>query len=464
MSHTRWLICTICCRNRCIQGIRDVIDATIGLRSGVVKDALLSGYPRMAGMFETTLVVVLKETNEGRRTTLSEDKIEKYYVALSTVESEYLLNVQARLENIAMAAFPGAGSRALPSQVDLQSLAARFHEEIKQGQHGGERLMNMTTAVIGTVLLTISSQAKEMGADSGLLTARGPCNAGQSRNLALGKSLEDIFKTVVIIQGKLPPKAAKALEGPADVVRQCTQELLQPIFKSKADQFESVIKKVHSLNFGAVDGSESTVAEASSYIQELDSNLHSFRQEFLSKCLLTLGSTGIPSVTELMIHSLCGRLISCWIGQISLVRPITNPGRLQIAKDGAEFESALEQHLISASKTGKGVLSGPILSLKAFRRLLFVEDITTLESQQASIIQALPKVAILHHLFSLCPPSIESPYAKNKLTPLQYSTWVEDHSQQEVLQCIESTLRAGSTKLESPPPVVHIMLNILSSL
>jgi len=424
--------------------VKEAFDTIMDSRSSVVKDTLLGQYPKLARIFENTIVSVIKETMDGRTATIGDEKMDAFYNAVASVESEYLLSVQSKFEGLAMAAFPG-GNRNLTSQVDLQSLTARFHEEVKVVQHGGERITALLAAVLGTVLLTIASQARDMGADAGLLSATGPCSISQARNLGLAKALEDIIKNIIIIQGKLSKKAAKALEGPIDIMRQTTHDLLQPIFKGKREQFENIIKKVHSLNFGAEEGSEATITDASSYITELHSGLHEFRQDMLSKCSVSMGSTGVSSVSQIMTHTLCVDLIKCWIHHVALIRPLTTPGRLQIAKDAAEFESSLEQHLLSAHKSGKGSITSAIVSLKSFRRLLFVENVSSIEPN-SSIMQSLSKVVILHHLFSRCPPYIESPYSKNKLTPAQYYVWVEDHSDEEVMKLIKTTLEAGLSK------------------
>lgn len=448
--------------NGCMDSLKDVFDAVMVTKSPIVKDLLLGGYPKLSGLFETTLISIMKDTMEGRKNSITDQQIHQYYKMISSLESEYLLSVQSRLDGLAAVVFPGS-SRSLPSQVDLQSLTARFHEEIKDSQVGGERITALCAAVLGSVLLTIASHARDMSADIGLLSASKGCNASQSNNLSLARTLEELFKNTVIIQSKIPMKAAKALEGPAEVLRQATHDLLQPIFKANTEHFKSIMKKVHAQNFSADDASGSAMVEASSYITELDADMGEFRKEIASKCMLALGSTGIDSMSLLMIQKMAKDLIDCWIQHVSLIRPLTSPGRLQIAKDAAEFESILDQHLLSSQKNGKGAISESIISLKSFVRLVYTDDPKEIE-HSLSDTKSLPKPVILHHLFSRCPPEIQSPYQRSKLTPSQYYTWIEDNPEEEVLKRITTTLEATIPKLSQEHEIPTLMLKYSNSI
>ena len=442
-----------------MESIKDVFDAVLVTKSPLVKDNLLGGYPRLAGLFEVTLLSIMKETTEGRKNSVTDQQMDQYYTVISSLESEYLLSVQSRLDGLAAVVF---SSRSLPSQVDLQSLTARFHEEIKDSQSGVERITALCAAVLGSVLLSIAAHAKDMTADIGLLSAATGCNSSQSKNLSLAKTLEELFKNTVIIQGKIPAKAARALEGPAEAVRQATHELLQPIFKARTEHFKNSIKKVHAQNFSADEAAGAAIVEASPYITELNMSLSEFRKEIASKCMLSLGSTGIDSVSLLMIQKVAMDLIECWIQHVSLIRQLTGPGRLQIAKDAAEFESILEQHLLSSHRSGRSAIADSILSLKSFVRLVYMEDANEMESKLAAMNQSLPKHVILHHLFSRCPPEIESPYARSKLTPSQYCTWMDENTEEEILKHVTTALEAGIPKLTEQEHDIPLLMQKMS--
>ena len=240
-------------------------------------------------------------------------------------------------------------------------------------------------------------------------------------------------------------------------LRLVTYSLLLPIFRSQSAEMEKIIQKMHSLNFGAEDGSESEVAESSSYVRDLMSSLMSFRHEYLSKCLLTSMSSGTPTVAHTMAVNMAGQVLTFWVKEASLVRPLTNPGKLQFAKDAAEIESGIEQHLMGPNRSSKSALMESVVQFKSFRRLVFLDE-HSMDSLQDSL-NSLPITVILHHLLSQLPPEIESPYTRNKLSVVQYSTWMDDHSDEEILKQLKATLETGRSKVKHP--LVDMMIQII---
>lgn len=444
-------------RSKCVKEIKRAFGSIAAMRGGIVKDTLLGNYPKLSALVDGTLTSILKDTTDAGASDISDNETHEFFAMCAPIESEYLASVKARIESIATSAFPG-GNRALPSQVDLQSLAARIHEEIKMASGGQERLVNMVCGVIGSVLLTIVAQAENMAADSGLVASVSTtCNPAQTRNIALSKSVEDVYRTMQSASSRLPAKSIRALEGPMERLRLVTYSLLLPIFKSQSAEIEKIIQKMHSLNFGAEDGSESEVAESSSYVRDLMSSLMSFRHEYLSKCLLTSLSSGTPTVAHTMAVNMAGQILTFWVKEASLIRPLTNPGKLQLAKDAAEIESGVEQHLMGPNRSSKSALMESFVQFKSFRRLVFVDQHSK-DSLQDSL-NSLPMIVVLHHLFSQLPLEIESPYTRNKLSVLQYSTWLDDHSDEEILKQLKVTLENGRNKVKHP--LVDTMIQII---
>ena len=444
-------------RSECLKDIKRAFGATAAMRGGIVKDTLLGSYPKLAALVDGTLTSILKDTTDAGASDISDSQTTEFFAMCAPIESEYLASIKARIESIATSAFPG-GNRGLPSQVDLQSLAAQIHEEIKLASVGQERLVNMVCGVIGSVLLTIVTQAENMAADSGLVASVSTtCNPAQTRNISLSKALEDVYRTMQSASSRLPAKSLRALEGPMERLRLVTYSLLLPIFRSQSAEMEKIIQKMHSLNFGAEDGSESEVAESSSYVRDLMSSLMSFRHEYLSKCLLTSMSSGTPTVAHTMAVNMAGQVLTFWVKEASLVRPLTNPGKLQSAKDAAEIESGIEQHLMGPNRSSKSALMESVVQFKSFRRLVFLDE-HSMDSLQDSL-NSLPITVILHHLLSQLPPEIESPYTRNKLSVVQYSTWMDDHSDEEILKQLKATLETGRSKVKHP--LVDMMIQII---
>jgi hypothetical protein len=420
-----------------IQRIKGCFEAAMVQRSRVVKDALVGNYVKLAGFLEGTLSSIIKETMSGRCKSISEEEANAYYNAVASVESEYLLSLKSRFEGLAMTAFPG-GSKPLASQVDLQTLYSRFHEEMKKAQRGGERSVAITAAILGTVLMTIASQARDMAVLVDLSAS------SRERNVSLAKSLDDLMKNIAIIRRRLFPgsKGIRALEAPTEVLQQTVRELLEPIFKSETIKMKNIIKKMHAVNFAAAEGAESEVAVASSYVVELKQALGDFSCNVVGKCAYNTSKSAYQPISIELVTEMCSKLIDCWIHHASLVRPLTSPGKLQLAKDAIEVESGLQQL--------QSVSNQDISELQSFRKLLFLESPYEVEELKTL---NLPKAVVLHHLFSRLPEKLVSPYSKNKLSPAQYYVWIEDHSVEDVVNMIKTAICN-----RGDDPVVAVMI------
>ncbi|CAI5956292.1 unnamed protein product [Closterium sp. NIES-65] len=174
-------------------------------------------------------------------------------------------------------------------------------------------------------------------------------------------------------------------------------------------------------------------------------------------------STALPpaTVSEPVAQSLAKRLASrtllFFVRHASLVRPLSEAGRLRLARDMGELEFAVGQHLFPTHALGASYRA-----LRAFRPLLFVdlEKIPT-----SSLLQDLPPSVVLHHLFSRAPPELLSPFTRIQQPPARYSLWLDQHSQQQAWQGIKASLDdyVGSVRARGGKefhPVYAVMLQL----
>ncbi|CAI7750373.1 unnamed protein product [Closterium sp. NIES-54] len=174
-------------------------------------------------------------------------------------------------------------------------------------------------------------------------------------------------------------------------------------------------------------------------------------------------STALPpaTVSEPVAQSLAKRLASrtllFFVRHASLVRPLSEAGRLRLARDMGELEFAVGQHLFPTHALGASYRA-----LRAFRPLLFVdlEKIPT-----SSLLQDLPPSVVLHHLFSRAPPELLSPFTRIQQPPARYSLWLDQHSQQQAWQGIKASVDdyVGSVKARGGKefhPVYAVMLQL----
>lgn len=132
-----------------------------------------------------------------------------------------------------------------------------------------------------------------------------------------------------------------------------------------------------------------------------------------------------------------------------------------MAKDMAELELAVGQNLFPVEQLG-----APYRALRAFRPVIFLE---TSQLGASPLLQDLPPSVILHHLYSRGPDELQSPLQRNKLTPLQYSLWLDSQGEDQIWRGIKATLDDYAAQIKARgdkefSPVYPLMLRLGSSL
>lgn len=127
----------------------------------------------------------------------------------------------------------------------------------------------------------------------------------------------------------------------------------------------------------------------------------------------------------------------------------------------AELELAVGQNLFTVEQLG-----APYRALRAFRPMIFLE---TSQFQDSPLLIDLPPSVILHHLYSRGPDDLQTPMQRNKLTPLQYSLWLDSQGENQVWKGIKATLDDYEMVVRSRgdkefSPVYLLMLQIGSSI
>lgn len=234
------------------------------------------------------------------------------------------------------------------------------------------------------------------------------------------------------------------------------------LFQAMLDRLESCILQMHDQNFGVLGMDAAMDNSASPYMEELQKCIIHFRGEFLSRLLPSATTaSGTENICTRLVRSMASRVLVFFIRHASLVRPLSESGKLRMARDMAELELAVGQNLFPVEQLG-----APYRALRAFRPLVFLE---TSQLPSSPLLQDLPPNVILHHLYSRGPDELQSPLQRNKLTYLQYSLWLDSQGEDQIWKGIKATLddyaanvRARGDKEFSP--IYPLMLQLGSSL
>ena len=205
---------------------------------------------------------------------------------------------------------------------------------------------------------------------------------------------------------------------------------------------ESAVLKIHSEEFGG--GDDGGGGSTSSYMVEVQQSAAQFRAEFLSKM-----ASGDPLSAGLQ-RGLASRTVVFFVRHAALVRPLSETGKLRLARDMAELELAVGQFLFPVEQLGE-----PYRTLRAFRRLLFLET-----SELVVAAAEVPPSVVLHHLYSRGPEGLQTPAEKEGLTKAQYSTWMDAHGEEHVWRGVKATVESYLASGGNGGEVCEVMLKI----
>ncbi|EXB30291.1 hypothetical protein L484_020933 [Morus notabilis] len=253
----------------------------------------------------------------------------------------------------------------------------------------------------------------------------------------------------------LPTIAADVLSPSLGAIYGVACDSVTSLFQAMLDRLESCILQIHDQKFGTLDLDAAMDNNASSYMEELQKCILHFRSEFLSRLLPSTNTTNTGA------ENICTRVLIFFIRHASLLRPLSESGKLRMARDMAELELAVGQSLFPVEQLG-----APYRALRAFRPLIFLES-----SQLAAspLLQDLPPSIILHHLYTRGPDELQSPLQRNKLPPLQYSLWLDSQGEDQIWKGIKATLDDYASRVRARgdkefSPVYPLMLQLGSSL
>lgn len=262
----------------------------------------------------------------------------------------------------------------------------------------------------------------------------------------------------------LPTIALDVLSPALGAIYGVACDSVTSLFQAMLDRLEACILQIHEQNFGVLGMDAAMDNNASPYMEELQKCIVHFRTEFLSRLLpskTNAVSTGTDTICTQLVRTMASRVLIFFIRHASLVRPLSESGRLRMARDMAELELAVGQNLFPVEQLG-----APYRALRAFRPVIFLE---TSQLGASPLLQDLPPSVILHHLYSRGPDELQSPLQRNKLTPLQYSLWLDSQGEDQIWRGIKATLDDYSAKIKARgdkefSPVYPLMLQLGSSL
>lgn len=433
--------------------------------SSFVKEIFTLGYPKLYSMIENVLERVSRETDvKGVLPAISSEGKEQMRAAIEIFRTAFLTLCLSRLSDLVNSVLPVSNRGSVPSKEHISRIILRIQEEIEAVQFDGH-LTLLVLREVGKVLLLLAERAEyqiSTGPEARQIT--GPATPAQLKNFMLCQHLQEIHTRISALLSGLSLEASEVLSPSLGVVYGVACDSVESLFQAMLDRLQSCILQIHEHNFGVIGMDAAMDNNASPYMEELQKCILHFRSEFLSRLLpssKTAAATGTESISTKLARGMASRVLMFFIRHASLVRPLSESGKLRMARDMAELELAVGQNLFPVEQLG-----APYRALRAFRPVIFLD---TSQLEASPLLQDLRPSTILHHLYSRGPEELQSPMQRNKLTPLQYSLWLDSQGEDQIWKGIKATLDDYATLVRSRgdkefDPVYPIMLRIGSSL
>lgn len=293
----------------------------------------------------------------------------------------------------------------------------------------------------------------------------GPLTGQQLKNITLCLQLQDVHARVTSMLVGLPSAAIEVLSPSLGSLYGVASDCITALFKAMQERLESCILQIHEQNFATDDMDAGMGNGCSKYMKDVQKSIMHFRSEFLSKLLAGSTSAVTPlsgeSISAGLARKLASRVLLFWVRHAAMVRPLSESGKLQLISDMAELELVVGQSLFPVEQLG-----APYRAFRAFKPLVFLE---TSEFASCPLLQELPPTVILHHLYTRAPVELESPMKRTKLTPQQYSLWLDSQGEEQAWKGIKATLDEYAAKVRARgdkefSPIYPLMLQLGTSL
>ncbi|XVE84488.1 hypothetical protein DITRI_Ditri17bG0017600 [Diplodiscus trichospermus] len=429
--------------------------------SSFVKEIFTNGYPKLFSMVENLLERISSDTAvKGVLPAITSEGKDQMVAAIETFQTAFLASCLSRLSDLVNSVFPVSSRGSVPSKDQISRILSRIQEEIEAVQLDA-RLTLLVLREISKVLLLIAQRAEyQISTGPEARQVSGPATPAQVKNFALCQHLQEIHTRVTSMVAGLPTIAADILSASLGAIYGVACDSVTSLFQAMVDRLESCILQIHDQNFSALGMDAAMDNNASPYMEELQKCILHFRREFLSRLLPSSANAttaGIETICMRLVRSMASRVLILFIRHASLVRPLSESGKLRMARDMAELELAVGQNLFPVEQLG-----APYRALRAFRPLIFLE---TSQLGASPLLQDLPPSVILHHLYSRGPEELQSPLQRSKLTHLQYSLWLDSQGEDQIWKGIKATLDDYAAKVRARgdkefSPVYPLMLRL----
>jgi len=444
------------------------LSVTMSATLGKLKDdasfihqAFVGEYPRLLKLCRSMTSRIPQQNRLENLGTGVTDQVEMHMLAkaMSAFEMSYLTQSLERMFDPVTIVFP-PGGRTPPSVDEVVGICKAVETELHVASGDLRFAMLIARNVAKTIQLYGANSEQMFSSGSDALEVGSKCTPAMLRNIALANRLDQLCKGVAAILASpaaaaLPVDVANLIETARQAAVQLLGAIIEPTFGAIAKLLEQCIRQIHyedySLHTAGEDAEGGGGGTVSGFISDLQRNSTHVQTELISR--FTCKDAVAPRIKATL-----ERLLRLFVRHACLIHRFGEAGRLKLAGDMAEFELAFAPFDCRLSELGVAYRQ-----LRALRPLLFldVEGIVASPAVGESISVSL----VAHHLFSHAPEDILPPHNLKGWTFEQYSRWLDERSEVEILSAIRESLEVYANTVKERGgkefhPIYPTMLNL----
>ncbi|ESK92953.1 conserved oligomeric golgi complex subunit 5-like [Moniliophthora roreri MCA 2997] len=399
--------------------------------STFLQQALSSGYPRLLRLFHEFFAKVAVYTDTVYIHTYQSPETILVLRALSNFETLYLARSTNRLIEAVGQAFAGTTRGSPPGATEAVNLTRTLANELDAARFDPLLLRSVAKNVASSLDTVLSRIEGSVIKDRYATILVGPsATPSQVVNASLSSFLYHCYSRISRLFDEHSEEVSRVLIPSAEKLKAAYNEIVDPLLNAIRRDLGNIIDRIHRTDFGTSDPTAG-MGGASLYMKDLVDKLSFIRSEILAKF-------AVGDDTETWVVSIVKFVLKTFVRHVSITKPLSESGKLQMTSDMTELEFALSAFMVDPqSKRGESLdsIGEEYHTLRAMRHLLFLDNANLASPSHTS---GLPALIILNHILVRSP--LPLPHTYHGWQDAEYVKYVDEHSEQQMFSLVESAL------------------------
>ncbi|KAF5370568.1 hypothetical protein D9758_002084 [Tetrapyrgos nigripes] len=399
--------------------------------STFLQQTLSTGYPKFLRLFHEFFAKIAVHTDTIYVHSQQSPETVLVLRSLSTFESLYLSRSSNKLNEAIGQAFAG-GTRTPLGVNDGINIARTVANELDSAKFDPLLVRAAARIVVKSLDMLVSRTDGLIVRDRSAVLLSGPsASPAQILNGSLASCLYHCHARLLRLSEEHTDAVIQILNPSIEKVRNTYERLVDPLLTAIRRELGSIIARLHRMDFGKSLDSMAGMGGSSFYMKDLVEKLTFIKNEVLTK--FAVGEDGQKWVLSIVKY-----VLRTFVLHVSITKPLSESGKLQLTSDMTELEFALNTFLGDSSKSSRDnleIVGEEYKVLRAMRPLLFLDN-----AQLASPthISSVPMLIVLHHILVRSP--LPLPHALHGWQEAEYVRWVDEHSEEEARTLVEGGL------------------------